>query len=660
MDDLLDLSLEPDFGPALSSLQTGHQGWPAVQQPVMFSDGKVNPHENFLATGHDLPVDASFSSPLAAVAPIQQVFSPKVGKPDDTADYDLLRGAYGGLHSHKNVSVEQFPGDSAKESFTSANYNVGILHDLNFLEDQSGGNVGAAANFSPHIQSHQDITHNSSVSDVTPTLGLSGNSAGFLPLTEDIDFISNYGQQQSITEPTNLLNILQPSGDSNMSRSRESSLPSQPQATAPSLGQFSSDYDLPHSGPINYPPVRLPSPQNESIKSESSFTPISAEFNDQPSSLTAPTNCRGEFNNPLLVAKNIDSAKPVDHHLHKHEALPYELEPEPRIEEDLLGHVFYTQPVVPDINGTSDKQTASTSSANGQALFSNRVNTISNELLSPQPDLIESNATIIHPQANDLLDGITNYPSYIPTGNGNMATFSDVGNESVSGSQYSSLPPDIVPEPELQFNRSIAQPSDTINGAESYSFFTNETAVQERSNTEAEFNSLLASNGYLMPEPTVRPFTDSNLTNGANSDNSINQASSSYTAQESVTMSSSYDSFTKPKQPTVDSFTALHNMGVSQPHRNSLLEQNGILPGSEVEDMGWDIGASPTTGAESVLADLGLDDEITVDTSIRAHENVEHIDELAPGEMRPDERVTGFAHSDYPEYTEQSTLHIGE
>ena len=48
-------------------------------------------------------------------------------------------------------------------------------------------------------------------------------------------------------------------------------------------------------------------------------------------------------------------------------------------------------------------------------------------------------------------------------------------------------------------------------------------------------------------------------------------------------------------QVPVDSFTALHNL--AQAPRNSLLEENGIIPSND-EDMGWDIGATPNNVSE--------------------------------------------------------------
>ncbi|XP_067937820.1 uncharacterized protein [Watersipora subatra] len=167
---------------------------------------------------------------------------------------------------------------------------------------------------------------------------------------------------------------------------------------------------------------------------------------------------------------------------------------------------------------------------------------------------------------------------------------------------------------------------------------------QFESRTDEEFNSLLAANGYSIPSNTNKPET---MTDNGESfrvgDCGNNVASSPLISlgslQKDPNISGSIDSFTRlqyiePPQ-AAESFTALHKMTASQAHRNSLLEQNGIIPTSDVDqDMGWDIGATTTSVVEAndVLADIGLDltvtGQLTLDTT-----DTGPINELPPGEV---------------------------
>ncbi|KAF6034744.1 hypothetical protein EB796_006953 [Bugula neritina] len=115
----------------------------------------------------------------------------------------------------------------------------------------------------------------------------------------------------------------------------------------------------------------------------------------------------------------------------------------------------------------------------------------------------------------------------------------------------------------------------------------------------------------------------------------------------------SVDSFTRLQyadtQQPIDSFTALHNISLNQQsHRNSLLEQNGIIPSSEVEDIGWDIGATHTVVAEDVLADLGLDEPSSFHS-----QGEEHFGEIEDTRQLPYQTgATGYSVENYGAYVE--------
>lgn len=138
-------------------------------------------------------------------------------------------------------------------------------------------------------------------------------------------------------------------------------------------------------------------------------------------------------------------------------------------------------------------------------------------------------------------------------------------------------------------------------------------------NDEEEFDSLLAANGYNLsstdkvsatftPRATGTDFMEPPLGNEINQLISpVNNAYSSPTGSVSSLQrlssrirTNSVDSFSRMShldaQISVESFTALHNL--AQAPRNSLLEDNGITSSND-EDMGWDIGATPTNVAET-------------------------------------------------------------
>ena len=197
-------------------------------------------------------------------------------------------------------------------------------------------------------------------------------------------------------------------------------------------------------------------------------------------------------------------------------------------------------------------------------------------------------------------------PSVLNTSSVGQVTISDTASL-IDGTQLPKTIPDVSAHPQPLTTQALP------DNAEQLSSNSNDRPATD----EEEFNSLLAANGYPLASndkvsvgftPRPPPSDVTGYPPGYESGqlpsavgNAYNSPTGSVSSLQrySRIRTSSVDSFTRMSyldaQVPVDSFTALHNL--AQAPRNSLLEENGIIPSND-EDMGWDIGATPNNVSE--------------------------------------------------------------
>lgn len=755
MDDLLDLNMEPDFSPALSSMQRNTQPPQNKTFPLsnMLSNDNLNkgqPHFQHGSINTNNELQAGFGSnqmPSTHSMPAKQPdllsASSGWGMPDTFLEKgrnppmpDIMTSSghsddlLGGFVSQAHRSIQQ----------TAMSQHTDWSSD--HWRQEPSSNVTDAAKVSRHgdttpmllpdltftkstvtLQSGNTYPTHSPAGSNRPLQPITTNNevGGFLPLTEDLDFLTSYEAQRNMAQGD--LSPLEAASPSKQSMSSVRSNKAEP--TAPSLGQFSSEFGLPSPTPLNKQSsvsgslTQAFSPHNtHTMRQESNHSSIIGQSTGTPQgnsllssngvkanaqapllsnlpshgdmihSLQSDTDLESVSSNgisrpactqslnPLLLANNVIASHPTQSqngtpNLYSFEAdinsgatsTAQPLSPPLSVEFGQDDSLNFSIPSNHSVVITSNTPPLSLLSQNGYALTNQPAPAVSNvtdrsHSMQQEPDIIPDipdNQRLTLPSGDppsgapltghqtinldaDQLQrllvsggGAEDQTESAPTSLDDLHLMQS----SVSptnpypGSNFSALSvaPDLQRTPENHpsvHNASLVteslpdiQPSILSQDSGAFNHTPDVQPSQQLSHDEEEFNSLLAANGYplsnsdkVMPSfPQARgPLLD-DAGFGAGADNSryalSGNAYSSPTGSVSSLQkyrmrTSSVDSFTRmsyqESQPSVDSFTALHNL--AQMPRNSLLEQNGIIPTVE-DDMGWDVGTVPTSMTES-------------------------------------------------------------
>ena len=718
MDDLIDMSIEPDFAPALSSLQLGHS--------KTLSD---------TSTASQLPFQIG-SSTNSAKPSISFTHSLTAQPISDSISYTTPVPATDGNSSDLGLDLLDFPNPS--QDPPTLTHNIGasqssVTFPLHLSSNQPviSGTEGVLTECDPlgpvgKLQLEATSVSTTINTNTSRDVAYAHSShSEVLPLTDDVDFLKTYEHQQSgESEPGSLFHA-QPS--SSMHR-----MPSQPLTTsepesltsaqAPSLNQFSSEFSLPSNSSMHAP-------------TKSYFTPPTA-----PRELEHPTDVL-TTNTISASISNGDRIEGINQSEHKSNHLPSsnnlllatDMPPNPYNSQESVNGSTTVHPQPPSdlssglsnnslvVQGQdthiasqsrSEQEFSAASSLYSMTTEPNPTTTIQDTSLldSPAQDelVLNNQITVTHSEQNSevilpdkqsdtgrnvnstLMYNFRDEPIQPDISEHKTSFQNNQQIESVHNSADTAmLKPHVSLGQEVNSSATASVDkqdfrtfNDNLYNSGQEDGFANSNIVasdnnlllaekrflptdneieaetppsQLDSNIDEEFNSLLAANGYPVSDPSARPSNgnsdfvpqlNDNASFGATATNPVVTPPMGFgSLQKDHNISGSVDSFTRLQyidpQQGLDSFTALHNMTVNQAHRNSLLEQNGILPTTEVEDdMGWDIGTTPLTvphvTAEDVFADIGLD-EPSSGTDMAPN------NELAPGELPSGAAVTpGF------------------
>jgi len=612
LENLLDFSIEPDFGPAPSSLRTGHDNSQQLQANGL-SKSNFDFSSQPLSLNTDVPTQSkSFVLSSECDDLLNMTFDIKA-----SSQSNALSPVLPSLRETGSQDRVAMTPSSAMDTPELSPH----LLDISLAVDESSATKEKRDQKVPAFDASQ-----------------------FLPLTTDANFLADYNNKQTELPSDPYVAHGQP--PASVPSSMQSLLnPASHEILQPSAPSLSSDHSLPSRySPSGLPPKHLGENASHYSWASNNGEVVSKQtvehkpqMSEQPSHVDHFRVSDSQFH--LVVQPSSDPQVTPTAAFLSEQSLPRSVvgdqHEELSINRNLhllngstgVDNSIYQPFILPSSRGASDDDLENISSVDQKERDAAPANSFQSHQGTRDEDMFAVNSV---PYSSESL----------------IASDVTHGRPGVSEHQSGGLVNAAVGEGQMTPSQSVVG----CNGGNSETVGQFNSSGSVSGNTSSLTSAKLSAPSAVLAEPSS-PLLLSR-TAGLN-----DLMSSSPTAinplVKNTPVTGSVDSFTRLQyadtQQPIDSFTALHNISLNQQsHRNSLLEQNGIIPSSEVEDIGWDIGATHTVVAEDVLADLGLDEPSSFHS-----QGEEHFGEIEDtGQLPYQTGATGYSVENYGAYVE--------